>query len=480
MSRAKTLSLALSSARRLCSRSCRARTVLSPSRRSRRTAREIAFASGGDIWTVPAAGGEARLLVADPATESRPLYSPDGKRLAFVSTRTGNGDIYVLTLATGELRAPHLGRRAPTSSTPGRATGAGSTSRRRATTSPNMNDVYRVRAGGRHADGGERRPLRQRVLLRALARRPDARLHRPAASRRSSGGGTGTAISTRRRSGCCDERGSTGAPALRAGAAGGAAKDLWPMWSPDGAAIFYIARTAAAPRTSGSRRRGGRRRRRGAHPLHRRPGALADDLLATAGRSSSSATSASGARHGDAARAAEVADHAARRARRPGDRAPERSRPSFQQLALSPDGKKVAFVAHGDVFAASAKDGGDAARVTDDAGAESQVAWAPDSRRLVYVSERDGARRHASISTTSRPRARDRGSPTAAGDDTPQLLARRQARSPSSATARSCACSTLAEPASDRQRAGAGLLDSPPARLRAPLAWSPTAAGSPS
>src|SRR5947209_4703149 len=65
---------------------------------------EIAFVSGGDIWTVPSAGGAARLLVSHPATESRPLYSPDGKQLAFVSTRTGNGDIYVLTFDTGDLR----------------------------------------------------------------------------------------------------------------------------------------------------------------------------------------------------------------------------------------------------------------------------------------------------------------------------------------------------------------------------------------
>ncbi|HYX27669.1 MAG TPA: hypothetical protein VE863_03810, partial [Pyrinomonadaceae bacterium] len=65
---------------------------------------EIAFVSGGDIWTVPAAGGDAHLLVSHPATESRPLYSPDGRKLAFVSTRTGNGDIYVLTLDTGDLK----------------------------------------------------------------------------------------------------------------------------------------------------------------------------------------------------------------------------------------------------------------------------------------------------------------------------------------------------------------------------------------
>ncbi|MGH9903132.1 MAG: peptidase S41, partial [Pyrinomonadaceae bacterium] len=65
---------------------------------------EIAFVSGGDIWTVPAAGGEARLLVSHPATEFRPVYSPDGTRLAFTSNRTGNGDLYVLALDGGELR----------------------------------------------------------------------------------------------------------------------------------------------------------------------------------------------------------------------------------------------------------------------------------------------------------------------------------------------------------------------------------------
>ena len=65
---------------------------------------EIAFVSGGDIWTVAATGGEAHLLVSHPATESRPLYSSDGRKLAFGSTRTGNGDIYILTIDTGDLK----------------------------------------------------------------------------------------------------------------------------------------------------------------------------------------------------------------------------------------------------------------------------------------------------------------------------------------------------------------------------------------
>src|ERR1700752_3089433 len=37
----------------------------------------IAFVSGGDIWEVPAGGGDARLLVSQAATEARPPVLPD-------------------------------------------------------------------------------------------------------------------------------------------------------------------------------------------------------------------------------------------------------------------------------------------------------------------------------------------------------------------------------------------------------------------
>jgi Tol biopolymer transport system component len=62
-------------------------------------------------------------------------------------------------------------------------------------------------------------------------------------------------------------------------------------------------------------------------------------------------------------------------------------------LALSPDGKKVAFAARGELFAASSKDGGDAVRVTRSVAAESDVVWSPDSKRIAYVSDRDGMSR---------------------------------------------------------------------------------------
>src|SRR4051812_11777524 len=63
----------------------------------------IAFASGGDIWLTPLRGGQAHRLVAGSFDESRPMFSPDGTKVAFVSTRTGGGDVYVQQLATGAL-----------------------------------------------------------------------------------------------------------------------------------------------------------------------------------------------------------------------------------------------------------------------------------------------------------------------------------------------------------------------------------------
>ncbi len=64
---------------------------------------EVAFVTGGDIWVVPEAGGDAHLLVSNEADESRPLYSPDGTKLAFESDRAGSVDLYVLDLESGGL-----------------------------------------------------------------------------------------------------------------------------------------------------------------------------------------------------------------------------------------------------------------------------------------------------------------------------------------------------------------------------------------
>ena len=55
-----------------------------------------------DIWLVPAGGGDARQMTRSPKSDERPRWSPDSKRLAFVSTRSGPSQIWILSIEAGE------------------------------------------------------------------------------------------------------------------------------------------------------------------------------------------------------------------------------------------------------------------------------------------------------------------------------------------------------------------------------------------
>ena len=65
---------------------------------------QIAFAYKGDIWTVPVAGGQAKQLTTHSAYDSYPVWSPDSKNIAFVSTREGSRDVWIMPREGG---APH-------------------------------------------------------------------------------------------------------------------------------------------------------------------------------------------------------------------------------------------------------------------------------------------------------------------------------------------------------------------------------------
>lgn len=56
----------------------------------------IAFTYKGDIYTVPANGGKATQLTTHPAHDTRPVWSPDGKKIAFASNRNGNFDVFLM------------------------------------------------------------------------------------------------------------------------------------------------------------------------------------------------------------------------------------------------------------------------------------------------------------------------------------------------------------------------------------------------
>lgn len=61
----------------------------------------IAFGFKGDIYLVPAAGGTAVPLTVHPAMDMTPVWSHDGKSIAFASDRFGNFDVFVMPVSGG-------------------------------------------------------------------------------------------------------------------------------------------------------------------------------------------------------------------------------------------------------------------------------------------------------------------------------------------------------------------------------------------
>jgi tricorn protease len=356
---------------------------LSPDRK------EIAFVSGGDIWTVPATGGIASLLVSHAANEARPIYSPDGRQLAFISSRTGNGDIYLLTLASGDLKRLTFDDgldQLDGWSRDGRWIYFSSTSR----DIGGLNDLYRV-----GVNGGTPLPVSADRYTNEFFCAPSPDGQTLAFSAR----GIASGQWWRKGHSHIDESeiwllrsfdGNNGTYE-RVTAAGGA-KELWPMWSGDGRTLFYVSDRTDAGNKNGAQniwtttpgRSDAKRVSTFTDGRVLWPSISYDGrevvfehnfaiwrLDTASGKASQVAITRRGASAGPAV-----------------DR--QRLNDQISELQLSPDGKKVAFVVRGEVFAASASDGGDAARVSNSAAEEYQIAWAPDSRRLVYVSDRDG------------------------------------------------------------------------------------------
>jgi len=340
---------------------------------------EIAFVSGGDIWTVPVAGGEARLLVSHSANESRPLYSPDGRRLAFISTRTGNGDIYLLTLETGDLKRltfDDSNDQLDAWSSDGKWLYFSSSSR----DVSGMNDVFRISSAG----GTAMQVSADRYTTEYFAASaPDG------STIAFSGHGLGSAQWWRHGHSHIDE---SEIWILRLGAtpkyepvSEGGAKEMWPMWHKDGRSLYYVSdRNGAENIWLAEAGRKPRAVTRFASGRLIWPNISYDGRMIVfnrdsqiwkldteSGRANVVSITRRGASAGPAVEHLRLSDQ-------------------ISELALAPDGKKAAFVVRGEVFAASSTDGGDAARVTNSPAEESQIAWSPDSRRLVYVSDRDG------------------------------------------------------------------------------------------
>lgn len=337
--------------------------------------KEIAFVSGGDIWTVPAVGGVAQLLVSHSASESRPLYSPDGKRLAFVSNRTGNGDIYVLNLENGELQRltfDDSNDQLDAWSPDGNWLYFSSSSK----DISGMSDIFRV-----SINGGTPMQISADRYTSEFQAAPA-----PDGSIVFSARGNSAGQWWRRGHSHLDEseiwlkKGDAYEQLSPRGA-----KQNWMMWSADGKQIYYVSDRSGTNNIW-------------MQTLKGQPKQLTSF---TTGRVLFPNISYDGKQivferdfriwtmNTDNGKTSEIPVTLRGTATSP---ISERINLAGQigELSLSPDGKKVAVEARGEIFAASSKDGGDAVRITKTPAAESFVTWSGDSKKLVYSSERNG------------------------------------------------------------------------------------------
>src|SRR5437867_10987499 len=64
----------------------------------------VAFSYLGDIWTVETIGGVARPVTMHEAHEINPVFSPDGRWIAFSSDRHGSYNVFVVSVRGGKPR----------------------------------------------------------------------------------------------------------------------------------------------------------------------------------------------------------------------------------------------------------------------------------------------------------------------------------------------------------------------------------------
>lgn len=345
---------------------------------------QIAFAFQGNVFVVPAAGGVARLLVGNGHHSFAPVWSADGRRIAYASDVHGNFDVFVVDAQGGPSRrlTTHSAAELPLSFTPDGKEVLFSAQRMdgRANLlfpSKSAGELYKA-----SVDGGKR-PLQI--------------FSTPAMAGQFNGAGTQLVYE--------DWKGYESA--WRKHHISPVARDIWlydattgrhrqltgfggedrnPVWSPDEQAVYYLSEKS------------------GSFNVWKMP--LSDPQAATQVTrfttnpvrflSISKAGVLSFAYDGElytlapgAAEPVKVAVQIAADTR--ADRTENlKLTEGATEIAVSPNGEEVAFVIRGEVFVASTEFG-DTRRITTTPGQERSVGFSPDGRRLVFAGERDGS-----------------------------------------------------------------------------------------
>lgn len=342
--------------------------------------RTVVFTAHGNLWRTPMAGGTAVALTAGDAWEGHPVWSRDGARLAYASDRFGDLDVFVLTVASGETTrlTHHDADDVPLDFSPDGARVLFSSARVDTATSSYfptkaLPELYEV-----PVEGGP-----PRMVLTV-----------PASEARWSPDGARLAY--------VDEKAYENRWRQRDTSA--FARDVWihdtesgrhtkltrnpggdhsPVWSTDGGALYMQSELDGGSFNVRRVTLDGASTTLTAHAPHparglssSRDGLLVYSLHGELYR----------VREGQPPRRIEVELPTARLVDPP---TPRPVAGAVREMAVSPDGREVAFVARGEIFVTDAEFS-DTVRITDTPEQERSVGFAPDGRALIYAAERGG------------------------------------------------------------------------------------------
>ncbi|MBY0456151.1 MAG: MdsD protein, partial [Gemmataceae bacterium] len=343
----------------------------------------VAFSYLGDIWTVESVGGVARPVTMHEAHDVNPVFSPDGKFIAFSSNRFGQYDVFVVPAVGGKPRRLTFDS-APDMVTGWTPDGKGVVfSSPRSTAYPQNTDCFVV-----PASGGMERKLNLFEGKEAY--------FAPAGDRVAFVRGPGTWY---RRG----YRGSSNDDIWISKPDGGDPKpvttfdgqDAYPMFSPDARALYYVTENGSKPGCANvvcqpldpDFTPSGEAKRLTRHD---------DDTVRRARISANGAwiVYECGADLWVASTRSEAAPRKLAIEVNADDKSNTERAVTYTrdatEYALSPDEQHAVLVIHGQLFLTKVPGGGKCTRLTEHAFADSNPSWSPDGKKILFASDRGG------------------------------------------------------------------------------------------
>lgn len=343
----------------------------------------VVFSARGDLFSVPVDGGTATPLTVSEAHDTMPVFSRDGRTIAFASDRYGNFDVFVMPAGGGEAKrlTTHSADEIPTSFTPDDSAVLFSSARLDSATNVQFPTAAQPELYQVSVAGGLPVQLLTTPAMYAVFDRAGQRLAYSDQKGYEMEWRKHDTSSFARDVWIWDRAANRHTRLTASGV-----DDRQPVWSGDERSLFFLSE------------------RSGSFNVWRLDLADPSHPVQVTTHTTHPVRFLSASRAGDLCYAwdgeiwVRPAGSAASRKlgvtiatdRRFGDVEPVDVTSQISEFSVSPDDKEVAFIARGEVFVTSTEHG-TTRRITNTPEQERGVSFSPDGRSLLYASERDGS-----------------------------------------------------------------------------------------